>query len=319
MIYNQKRGLILFSKFNKQIKTLFLDPAASPFEIEEDVNIVLSPTLYWVKKVSLPLKYVREVKPLLPSLFEDMLPDGIYSYSAYKVGDEFYIFAYEDKVIIETLNSKGILPTQVKNVHFSQSELAELEGAFKINETQSIYVKDEIVILVPCCWIEESGDLNIDSVSLSKHTISLKQFGHIINDKSLYTFATIFSLLIILVALEYFITLQKVSSTSELRDKLFIEHGLKSTMIQNRSMLGEYKTLHKTQTSLREAASYILSLKLLKEQKLTQLTMKGKKLIAAFSGVKKGDEVVVEKVLKSKKLQFISNFKNDTWYVEIAL
>jgi len=305
--------------FDKQLKTLFLDPASSPFKLEEDVNIILSPSLYWVKKVSLPLKYVREVKPLLPSLFEDTLPNGIYSYSAYKAGDEFYIFAYEDKAIIDTLNSKGILPTQVKNVHFAQSELSEVKGAIKVNETQSIYVKDEIVILVPCCWIEESGDLNINSVSLSKHTISLKQFGHIVNDKSLYTFATIFSLLIILVALEYFITLQKISSTSELRDKLFVQYGLKSTMIQNRSMLSEYKTLHKTQTSLREAASYILSLNLVKEQKLTQLVMKGKKLTAAFIGVKKGDEVAIEKVLKSKKLQFISNFKDDTWYVEIEL
>ena len=305
--------------FNKQIKTLFLNSASPSFKLEEDVNIILSPSLYWVKKVSLPLKYVRDVKPLLPSLFEDTLPDGIYSYSAYKEGDEFYIFAYEDKVIIDTLNSKGILPTQVKNVHFAQSELSEVKGAIKVNETQSIYVKDEIVILVPCCWVEESGDLNIDSMSLSKHTISLKQFGHIINDKSLYAFATIFSLLIILVALEYFITLQKISSTSELRDKLFVQNELKSTMIQNRSMLSEYKTLHKTQTKLREATSYILSLRLLKEQRLTQLTMKGKKLTAAFSGVEKGDEVVIEKVLKSKKLQFISNFKNDTWYVEITL
>jgi len=319
MIYNQKGGLILFSKFNKQIKTLFLDPASPPFKLEEDVNVILSPSLYWVKKVLLPLKYVREVKPLLPSLFDDTLPDGTYSYSAYKSGDAFYIFAYEDKVIIDTLNSKGIVPTQVKNVYFAQSELFVAKGALKVNESQSIYVKDDIVILLPCCLIEESGDLNVDSVSLSKHAISLKQFGHIVNEKSLYTFATIFSLLIILVALEYFITLDKVSSTSELRDKLFVQYGLKSTMIQNRSMLGEYKALHKTQTTLREAISYILSLKLLKEQKLIQLTMKGKKLIAVFSGVTKGDEVAIEKVLKSKKLQFISNFKDDIWHMEIAL
>ena len=305
--------------FNKEIETFFLDPASPPFKLDGDVNIVLSPSLYWVKKVSLPLKYVREVKPLLPSLFEDTLPEGIYSYSAYKSGDEFFIFAYEDKAIIDTLSSKGILPTQVKNVHFAQSELTKVRGAIKVNEAQSIYVKDEIVILVPCCWVEESGNLNINSVPLSKHTISLKQFGHIVNDKSLYTFATIFSLVIILVALEYFITLDKISSTSELRDKLFTQHGLKSTMIQNRAMLSEYKTLHKTQTTLREATSYILSLKLVKEQKLTQLSMKGKKLTAVFTGVKKGDDIGIGKVLKSKKIQFISNFKDDTWYVEIAL
>ncbi len=309
----------MFSKFSKQIKTLFLDSVSPPFKLEEDVNIILSPSLYWVKKVSLPLKYVREVKPLLPSLFEDTLPDGVYSYSVYKKGDEFYIFAYEDKLIIDTLTSKGIQPAQVKNVYFAQSELNKIDGAVKINETQSVYVKDDIVILVPCCWVEESGELDIDSIVLSKHSISLKQFGHIVNDKSLYTFATIFSLLIILVALEYFITLQKVSSTSDLRDKLFAQNGLKSTMIQNRSMLSEYKSLHKTQSLLRESISTILSLKLLKGQKLTQLSLKSKKLTAVFSGVKKGDEVSIEKLLKKKKLRYRSNFKDKSWYVEIEL
>ena len=309
----------MFSKFNKQYKTIFLDPASDSFEIEDDVNIILSPSLYWVKKVSLPVKYLRDVKSLLPSLFEEILPKGNYSYSAYKSADEFFIFAYEDKVIIDTLSSKGISSTQIKGVYFAQSELFEIEGAIKINEMQSVYVKDEIVILVPCCWIEESGDLDISSINFSKHRISLKQFGHIVNDKSLYMLVSIFSLLILLVVGEYFITLQKISTTTELRDELFAKHGLKSTMMQNRSMLSEYKTIHKRQTNLRDSVAYILSLSLPNEQKLLQLTLKGKKLIAAFSGVKKGSEASIEKVLKSKKLKFVSNFKDKSWYVEIEL
>ena len=309
----------MFSKFNKQIKTIFLDPASDSFEIEDDLNVVLSPSLYWVKKVSLPVKYLRDAKSLLPSLFEDTLPEGSYSYSTYKSGDDFFIFAYEDKFIIDTLSSKGISSTQVKGVYFAQSELSQTQGAIKINETQSIYVKDEIVILVPCCWIEESGSLDIGCIDLSKHSISLKQFGHIVNDKSLYMLASIFSLLIVLVALEYFITVQKISTTTELKDELFSKHGLKSTMIQNRSMLNEYKTIHKRQSNLREYSSYILSMSLVKQQRLLQLSMKGKKLIAAFSGVEKGDEASLQKYLKSKKLQFTSNFKDKSWYVEIEL
>jgi len=97
------------------------------------------------------------------------------------------------------------------------------------------------------------------------------------------------------------------------------ENGLISTMIQNRSMLREYKSLHKTQSLLRENISTILSLKLLKEQKLTQLSLKSKKLTAVFSGVKKGDEVSIEKLLKEKKLRYRSNFKDKSWYVEIEL
>ena len=197
--------------------------------------------------------------------------------------------------------------------------MSDTEGAIKVNETQSIYVKDGIVILVPCCWIEESGDLDISDITLSKHHISLKHFGHIVNDKSLYTLATIFSMLIVLVALEYFITLQKTSATSELRDELFAKHGLKLTMMQNRAMLSEYKTLHKRQTNFRDSTAYILSLKLKKEQKLSHLILKDKKLIAVFSGIKKGNELSIEKVLQSKNLKFNASFKDKSWHVEIEL
>ncbi|MDQ7066925.1 MAG: hypothetical protein Q9M40_02365 [Sulfurimonas sp.] len=73
----------------------------------EKVSIILSPSLYWVQKLSLRVKYVREVKKLLPSIFEDMLPAGQYSYSAYKRGDDFFIFAYEDKAILKLLQDKS--------------------------------------------------------------------------------------------------------------------------------------------------------------------------------------------------------------------
>ncbi len=71
-------------QFNRQHKILFLDPNYPAVCGDEKVDIILSPSLYWIKKISLPLNSLREVRTLLPSIFEDMLPDGIYSYSVYK-------------------------------------------------------------------------------------------------------------------------------------------------------------------------------------------------------------------------------------------
>ncbi len=309
----------MFSKFNKQINTIFLDPHSENFNTAESVNVILSPSLYWVKKVSLPIKYLRDVKPLLASLFEDTLPDGTYSYSAYKSGDDFFIFAYEDKVILDTFLSKGISSTQVKNVYFAQSELSNIDGAKKINETQSIYLKDDIVILLPCCWIEESGDLDLSEISLSKNNIRLKQFGHIVNDKALYRIAVIFIVFIVIIVIEYFITLQKISTTSELRNQLFIKYNLKSTMIQNRSILKGYKSIHDIQIKFREYTASILALKLQKHEKLSLLSLKGKSLIAEFSGIQQGSESIIEKVFKNKNIKYKSNFKKNTWHVEIEL
>ena len=87
----------MFSKFNKQIDTIFLDTICDNFHTDNKVNIILSPSLYWIKKVSLPVKNVKDVKPLLASIFEDILPDGTYNYSAYKNDDAYLVFAYEDK------------------------------------------------------------------------------------------------------------------------------------------------------------------------------------------------------------------------------
>ncbi|MCD6432799.1 MAG: hypothetical protein J7L21_02050 [Sulfurimonas sp.] len=304
-------------RFNKQFKTVFLDLSSASFDLQETVNVILSPSLYWIKKVSLPVKYLRDAKPLLPSLFEDILPYGVYSYTLYKNGDDFFIFAYEDRVILETLSAKGISPAKVNDLYFAQSELDGVEGAIKIDETQSLYVKDGIVVLLPCCWIKESGNLDLETISLSNHRIKLKQFGYIADDKSLYTLATIFSIFILLVVVEFFITSQKVSSTLELKDELFNKYSLKPTMMQNRSMLKEYKNMHSTQIKARECIVSILSLKLKKGQRLSLFSLKGKKLTAEFSGVKKGGETSIENMFKNKKMKFKSTFKKNFWHVEI--
>lgn len=309
----------MFTRFNKKFDVIFLDPHSESFETKENVNVILSPSLYWVKKVSLPVKYLRDVKSLLPSLFEDILPDGVYSYSAYKSGDDFFIFAYEDKLILKILSAKGILPTQVHNVYFAQSELANIQDAMKINDSQSMILKEELLVLVPSFWVEESRQLDISNVSLSKNSITLKQFGHIVNDKALYTIASIFILFIAVVAVEYFITLHKISSTAELRDELFKKNALKPTMMQNRSMLKELQDIHETQTKFREYVSYILSLQLQNKEKLILLSLKANSLVAEFSEVEKGSEAVIENVFKSKNMKYKSSFKESTWHVEIEL
>lgn len=203
----------MFTKFNSNTKTIFLDPASPQIQnlLEgEKVNVILSPSLYWVKKLSLPVKYEREAKKLLPSLFEETLPEGNYSYSVYKEGEEFFIFAYEDKAILEALSNSGISPSSIASVHFAQSEIADINGAVKINETQSIYVKDDIVVLVPCCWIEESGDLDLSALKLSKHSIALQHYAHIVENSSLYKVGAVLVVLCMLVLGEYFITTQKL-------------------------------------------------------------------------------------------------------------
>jgi len=240
-------------KFNQDKKIVFLDPHLELVISDEKLDIILSPSLYWVKKVTLPLKYARDAKKLLESLFEDLLPEGNYSYSVYKKTDKdtFFIFAYEDKTILDLLTSYGISSANISSIHFAQSELDTLKGAMKINETQSIYVKDDIVTLLPCCWIEESGDLDLEAITLSKHKITLAQFGHIVDNSSLIKIGAILVVFILFTWVELFIVNQDISKITKETTELFAKYKLKPTMFQNKALLKKYKKIHKNQTKLR--------------------------------------------------------------------
>jgi hypothetical protein len=304
------------------LTTLFLDPnSANKYSCVdgEKVNIILSPSLYWVKKLPLPVNYIRDVKKLLPSIFEETLPVGNYSYSTYKSADEFVIFAYEDKLILDAISKSGISSANIANVYFAQSELESIEGAVKINETQSLYVKDGIVVLVPCCWIEESGDLDLSDIELSKHKIALQHYAHIVDNSSLYKIGAILLVLSVLIFAEYFITIQKTSETLALKDEIFTKYNLKQTTMQNKSMLKKYKNIHETQIKLREATSFLLSFRLQEKEQLKRINLKGTALNAEFNGASKAMLSRVEKSLNAKGFKFKTELKETTLHLEMAL
>lgn len=288
-------------------------------EIEEKVNVILSPSLYWVKKLPLPIKYLRDVKKLLPSIFEDILPAGHYNYSAYKSGEEFFVFAYEDKLILDTLMLRGIGASNIANVYFAQSEFAELEGAIKVNETQSMYLKDEIVILVPSTFVDASKTLDTDSILLSPHTISLAQFGHIVDTKSLYKIAAVFVVLIFLLASEWFVTAQKINEIEELKNALFTQAGAKATMFENNAILKKQKSIYDKQTKLRESVSLLLSAKLTKNETLKELSFKSKSFTADFNTLSPATITAIEKDFKTSGLSFKTSKQNEAWRLEVSL
>ncbi|WP_457744496.1 hypothetical protein [Sulfurimonas sp.] len=309
----------MFSKFKDHVDTIFVDINSANFELDKSVNIILSPSLYWVKKVSLPVKSVREVKPLLESLFEENLPNGTYSYEVYKQDDDFFIFAYEDQMILNILHEKGVASSQINKVYLAQSELFEQANAKRISEDTVLLVEDGIVVLLPVSFASSDELLDVCDVKLSKNSIRLKQFSHFVNEKSLYTIAIIFFVLIALVSIEYFITLKKDHLSQTQRNELFMKYGLKPTMFQNRSMLRGYESIYKSQTQLRQYMADLLSLKLKKNHKIKMITYKNKQLSVEFIGLKAGEEKYIEQMLKSKKCNFSAQYKNNIWYVEFKI
>jgi hypothetical protein len=305
--------------FNKKYKTIFLDASTPRVKKSKTVNIILSPSLYWVKKLLLPVQKTSEVKKLLKSIFEETLPEGHYSYSVYQDGDHFFAFAYDDKLIIDLLEQKGIKVSNVAGVYFAQKELSFIETATKISDTQSILLKGDILILLPNAWVAEDGNFNIDNIKLSDHRITLSRYGNIIDTQGFHNIVIILVISILLYAGEWVIINSKISEYSTKKEALFKKAKLKSTMFQNKAMLKKYTKIHTKQISVRDLMSIILSTKLKPSESLTKLIYKDKKLTAYYNAMSKQTINTIKQELRTKKIRFKSDMKEKYYVIEMIL
>ena len=308
-------------QFNRQNKILFLDPNYDVASVDEKVDIILSPSLYWIKKISLPLNSLREVRTLLPSIFEDTLPDGIYSYSVYKNSEDslFYAFAYEDKNILDVIAQHNIPMTNIGSVHFAQSELHNINHAMRINDNQCLYINDSIVVMVPSTWVKEKEELDLSSITLSKHKITLQQFAHIVDYKSLYGVISVLAILILLAFSELLISEQRSQDIVMKTDEIFLKDDLKPTMFENKSILKKFEKTHEAQTRFREYLAYLLALKLNKSEKMTLFSLKNKTILVNFSGVDDKKSSHITSVLTSKGVHFTQKHNDGILHLEIKI
>lgn len=310
----------MLTKFKTAKRVVFLDPHSEKkidVASTQKIDVILSPSLYWVKKLNLPVKYLRDAKKLLPSLFEDNLPAGNYSYAVFKEGESFIAFAYEDKKIIEELKKREINIALVQNVHFAQTEL-ESSTPCKINDQEVMISENGVVFIAPLSWVEDPKPLLLQDLKLSNKTIALQQFSHIIDRGSIYKIAALLVVFIVVLGVEIFITTQKIASVEEQKDEVFSKYKLYPTMMQNRSVLEEYKGRYATQSTLRDLMEDILKLKLSSVQKVTQIELKNKVCHVTIEGVdEKTQKQILSQLSKYKTLS--SKLTQQKLKVEVKL
>jgi hypothetical protein len=322
MIYEKEKDITLFTKFKRNATTLFLDPVwqgKQEYKKGEKFNIILSPSLYWVKKVQLPVKYLREVKKLLPSIFEEILPDGHFSYSAFKEGDSYYIFAYEDKKILALLEAHGIHHSNIAGVYFAQGELDIEEQVYQINETQVIYAKDDIVIVAPKIWFATSVPLDLQNHKIHSQSITLQQYGHIVNKGALYKISGALVVLIAIIGTQIMLTHEKINYIESLKENIFTKYKLYPTMMQNRAILAKYEGIYEIQTKLRGFIALFLKLPLKKSQKIVLLEYDKKRLHVKINGIKKEEGMQVFNTLTQAHIKYKTHYTKSGVIVEVAL
>jgi hypothetical protein len=284
-------------------------------EQQQSYNIILSPTLYWVQKLSLPMKYVREVKKLLPSLFEDILPEGNYSYFAYKHDEQFIAFAYDDRAILSLLETKGIHAPSVAKVYFAQSLFDNISYALHIDTQSALIKKEGIWTQLPLTWVKEPQTISLENLEL-KHPVTLSSFTHIIDPKIFTRMSAIVLTFALLFFGEAFFMQQQTEHLLEQKSTLFEEYHLKATSMQNNALMKKYLSLHEKQTKLRQITAQLLSLKLPAQSSLTYIALKGKTLVATFN-TKNSKEIFT--LLRSLNLEYTTKEQTNKLTIEVVL
>ena len=312
----------MFTSFKTTATKVLLDPQncipLSPKKGER-FDLILSPALYWVQRVKLPIANLRGVKKLLPSLFEDFLPEGHYSYTAQKDGNEFLIFAYEDKQILSLVQQCNLQPSQINSVTFAQNALREFHFPLKLNDTQLLTLQDGIVVVIPKEWEEQANSLDLLRAKTSQHPITLQQFGHIVDSKSLYKIIALLVALGVVLGIELFVTHQKISQVQAQEQALFTQYHLKPTMMQNKAILRSYTALYTHQKKLRETIDIFLALRLNKTQHLSLLEYNDTHFAMSITDVDAASRKKIETSLQAKGLKITTTLKNKTMRVEVEL
>ena len=268
------------SSKQKSIKTVFINKQDSISIGFEKVNIVLSPAYYWFKSEELPVSSSAQAKKLAPSIFDGTVPEGEYSYHAIKHDDKFWLFAYNDAMIVAKLTQLGIKSSQINQIYFAQSECYNLIEALKVDETFALLAKEDVLSMVPLEYLKDfiSVDEYFSKHKFSKHHISLNFFQNsLIDEKYIYRLIGVAVAFIFIYFASYMILRDDLKQVLAKNYQVSQKYKLPSTSFELNGLKRSLYTKEKRQLALRKSIKELLSLSLQSGEYVKKLSVTEKK------------------------------------------
>ncbi len=250
-----------------------IDKQTGVIKVEDKINIILTPSYYWVKRVFLDVKFTSAALKYAPSIFEGMLPEGNYAYYAVKSDKEYLFFAYDPDEIISSLQAKEIQTSQISGIYFAQNEMMNITVPIRCNEHDALVLHKGTVVQLPAYLVDQTTMKQSleDITQLSKHKIVLHKSSITHSMKELTPVMVAIGALIVLYAAQLFMNFNhKEELTSQ--PSVFQEYKLPTTFMQNSSI---EKKLHKAftaQTTFRKVVFALLKLPLSQRQGVEKLS-----------------------------------------------
>ncbi|GAB6075070.1 hypothetical protein [Nautilia lithotrophica] len=230
-------------------------------KINEPVDIILSPQYYWIKKIDIPLKSLKDAKKIAKSLFN---LDSSYIYDAFELDNKFFAYAIKKDLKL------NIDKKYINSIRLAQTELYNYDK-INVSENHSIQKIDDLLFCFPN--VENAPDINdiISKIELSKNTISL--YNRInINKPLLISVGIIILLINIFFFLGYIQNKYAINKLNQKKDNLLKKYNLPSTTLQLNSILNNLKKEDKKQTQLRKNLEFITNTPLKNNEEFLNLS-----------------------------------------------
>ena len=303
---------------NRVNKKLFLDKdfclGDTSIDIDANYNIILSPSLYWVREEQIPVRFSYQAHKLLPLLFEDTLPEGEYAYALSKKakeGSEYYIFAYDSQKITQLLKNHNIDIGRC-SLYFAQNELTQYERV-AIGEHSYIDTINGIAVVVPLTC--EEGCENIatllNKVVLSDERVTINTFDKRLSLQTTIKITAVLSLFIVGFFIEAIYYSNYTSTLDEKREKLIENWGIPTTSIQQNSIIKRLKKLNSEQMKIRDVVTKIKNENLTAfNTKIKKVTYQKKRFVITLDKIEQNKSVNIEGLQKEFAPYSVTDINN---------
>ena len=285
---------------NNSRELILLHHDTKPKYTDKTVDIMLSPSLYTLTKEPLEIKYKRQAKALAPSVLDELLDEGEYSYDVFKDVDGVWVFiAYDKSKIIKLLDE-----FDVNRVYFAQQSFELFKHPISLNSNQALGLVDNIVTTIPkIAFGEGQRFLSFDnSFTPNSGGFKLsKSSNDFIDIKSSIILSIIFMLFAISFGVEGYGYSSTISNQSI--NELLEDYPSLQSKYSRDSILAKYNKIDKIERKKREFLKSISSI-VKYGAKLQTLIITDKAMIVTMS-IK--DKSIYSDLAKSIKIKDIGN------------
>lgn len=286
------------------VETIYLDKGSRPVPTQAKVDLVLGPSLYWFREKVLPAKTAFAAKNLAPSVFDAIIPQGEYDYFVIKRPEHFWLFAYDEALIAETIKHAGLKIGNIRNIYFAQTECRGMEHPLQVGDRRVLADVDGAVIELPLGYVDdaEAGERYFQTHERSKYRVPVNLYRNTLLDrKEIITLTAVALVFALIYGVDYFRAKQQLAAVLEKQETLRDAYALPQTSFELKGLIGALEKRETQQTALREKAKALFDLPLGADSRIDTLTLSTQKVAVsiALSDEKEGS------ALKNRLSQFM--------------